>query len=307
MRSLTLAAALFTAAACASSPGPEGSEPSAAPVVEAERAFARDGLALGIAASFNKWAVPGAVMIAGGRVSTVAEVYPPDRPRPPDEPKLEWCPNFAGIARSGDLGFTTGGVAVNGQRAGHYFTIWKKQSDGSWRWVYDGGNGATAKDVPGPETEPVTLPLGARLLQVRYAGQPAPPPPPADWALSEVKAEEAALAREAATDQKAAHLARMADDGRLYVALLPPAIGRAAFDEALTAWPATFSFGPTEGGGQSEYGDLVWTYGSAAWTRDGQARRGHYVRLWQRREEGFRIVLAQLIPAPPPQAPPAPN
>ena len=38
----------------------------------------------------------------------------------------------------------------------------------------------------------------------------------------------------------------------------PPAIGRDAFADALDAWPATFRFGPTEGGGQSRYGDLVW-------------------------------------------------
>ncbi|HWW11261.1 MAG TPA: hypothetical protein VN018_02010, partial [Brevundimonas sp.] len=70
-------------------------------------------------------------------------------------------------------------------------------------------------------------------------------------------------------------------------------------------WPATFRFGPTMGGGQSRYGDLVWTYGTADWTRDGQARTGHYVRLWQRQEGGFRIVLAQLIPAPIAAPPPA--
>lgn len=299
--------AVFALAVLAVPFAAQAEEPSAAPVVEAERAFARDGLALGITASFNRWAVPEAVMIAGGRAQTVRQVYPPDVPRPADEPRLEWWPNFAGIARSGELGFTTGGVAVNGQRTGHYFTIWKKQPDGNWRWVYDGGSGASARDVPGPDSEPVVLPPGPELLQVRSAGRPAPPAPPADWALTEVKAEEAALAREAVVDQKAAHLARMADNGRLYVAPRPPAIGRAAFEEALAAWPAAFRFGPTEGGGQSRYGDLVWTYGPAVWTRDGTERRGHYVRLWQRQEGGFRIVLAQLIPAPPPQAATAPN
>lgn len=301
MRILIVSAALFLSSQA------EAQTPSATPVVEAERAFARDGLALGVNASFNKWAEPGAILIAGGRASTGQAVYPPDQPRPADEPRLEWWPNFAGIARSGDLGFTTGGVALNGQRTGHYFTVWRRQTDGSWRWVYDGGSGATARDVPGPESEPVILPLGPQLLQVRHAGRPAPPPPAPDWALTEVKGEEAALAREAARDQKSAHLARLADDGRLYVAPLPPATAREQFAEALSAWPATFQFGATEGGGQSRYGDLVWTYGPAAWTREGQARRGHYVRLWQRQEGGWRIVLAQLIPAPPPQPATAAN
>lgn len=277
----------------------------AAPIVAAERAFAADASVLGLTASFNKWAVPDAVMIGGGQVQTVRDVFPPDVPRPADEALLEWWPNFAGISRSGDLGFTTGGVAINGQRTGHYFTIWKKQPDGSWRWVYDGGSGASAADVPGPDSEPVILPVGPQLLQVVTSLDRPPPPMAPDWAMTRVREQEAALARAAVTDQKAAHLAAMADNGRLYVAPRPPAIGRDAFAEALDAWPATFRFGPTEGGGQSQYGDLVWTYGPAAWSRDGQERTGHYVRLWQRQEEGFRIVLAQLIPAPIVPPPPA--
>ena len=292
---------VFAAVAVLTSGPAVAQVPDAAPVVAAERAFAADAPSMGIAGSFNKWSVPEAIVIAGGQARRIGEVYP-DGPRPADEPRLEWWPTFAGMARSGDLGFTTGGVAVNGRRAGHYFTIWRKQPDGSWKWIYDGGLGASAADAPGPESEPAILPIGPELLQVVYAGQPAPPPPARDWALNAVRELEADLARAAATDQKAAHLAAMADNGRLYVAPLPPAIGRDAFAEALDGWPNTFRFGPTEGGGQADYGDLVWTYGPAAWTRDGQARTGHYVRLWQRQEEGFRIVLAQLIPAPAPAA-----
>lgn len=288
----TLPVVLFAAPALAQTP-------DAAPIVAAERAFAADAPSMGIAGSFNKWSVPEAIVIGGGQAQRIGEAYP-DGPRPADEPLLEWWPNFAGIARSGDLGFTTGGVAVNGRRTGHYFTVWKKQPDGSWRWVYDGGSGASAADVPGPDSEPVILPVGPQLLQVVTSMDRPPPPMAPDWAMTRVREQEAALARAAATDQKAAHLAAMADNGRLYVAPRPPAIGRDAFAEALDSWPATFRFGPTEGGGQSQYGDLVWTYGPAAWTRDGQERTGHYVRLWQRQEGGFRIVLAQLIPAPPP-------
>lgn len=263
--------------------------PDAAPIVAAERAFAADAPSMGIAGSFNKWSVPEAILIAGGRAQRIGEVYP-DGPRPADEPLLEWWPNFAGVARSGELGFTTGGVAVGGQRTGHYFTIWRRQPDGGWKWVYDGGSGASAADVPGPDSEPDILPVAPE-----GAGSP-------EQAMAEVAALEAELAREAARDQRQAHLAVLADNGRLYVAPRPPAIGREAFAEALSHWPATFEFGPGEGGGASEAGDLVWTYGPAGWTREGQARRGHYVRLWQRQADGWRIVLAQLIPAPPPPA-----
>lgn len=287
MRTIVFAAALLaTAPAFAQTP-------DVAEVVAAERAFAADAPSMGIAGSFNKWSVPDAILIADGEARAIGEVYP-DGPRPADEPLLEWWPNFAGVSRSGDLGFTTGGVAVNGRRTGHYFTIWKRQPDGSWKWVYDGGSGASAADVPGPETEPVILPVAA-------VGSASP-----ERAMIEVEAMEVELAA-FAHDQKAVHLRMLADNGRLYVAPLPPAIGREAFAAALAEWPAGFAFGPTEGGGSSQAGDLVWTYGGAAWTRDGEPRSGHYVRLWQRQASGWRIVLAQLIPAPPSQPPPAAN
>lgn len=268
--------------------------PDAAPVVAAERAFAVDAALLGVAGSFNKWSTPDAIVIGGGQVQRVADAYPVG-PRRADEPTLAWWPNFAGVARSGDLGFTTGGVAVNGRRTGHYFTIWARQADGAWKWIYDGGSGASAAGVPGPDSEPV-------ILQVSSAGSASPAA-----AMEEVRAAEARLAERAATDQKLAHLAELAADGRVYVAPRAPAVGVEAATEALGGWPDAFRFGPPDGGGASEAGDMAWTYGAAAWTHDEQERRGHYVRLWQKRERGWALVLAQLIPAPPPQAPPAAN
>jgi ketosteroid isomerase-like protein len=66
---------------------------------------------------------------------------------------MTWQPVFASIAGSGDLGFTIGesvttargpsGAAV--QRFGKYLTVWKKQRDGTWKFVVDGGSAS-----PGP-------------------------------------------------------------------------------------------------------------------------------------------------------------
>lgn len=270
--------------------------PDAAAVVAAERAFAADSARLGIGGSFNLWAAPEAIVIGQQGVERVPDAYLPTTSRPADEPFLEWWPTFAGMSRSGDFGFSTGGVRVDGHRRGHYLTVWKKQADGSWKWIYDGGTGASAVDVPGPEAEPVILPPGSDTFAT-------PQDDPADKALSgpatamdAVRAQEARLAVAAATDQKAAHLAVLADNGRLYVGHRPPAMGRDAFAQALADWPEAIRFGPTEGGDASAGGDLVWTYGKAGWTSEGRIREGHYVRLWQRQGVGWRIVLAQLIP-----------
>jgi ketosteroid isomerase-like protein len=59
---------------------------------------------------------------------------------------LEWAPVGANIAASGDLGCTVGEAAVTTLRAySKYLTIWKRQPDGAWKFVADGGNAR-----PGP-------------------------------------------------------------------------------------------------------------------------------------------------------------
>jgi len=74
------------------------------------------------------------------------------RAQPPGS-SLTWRPVYASVAGSRDLGFTIGesirtlrgpsGAAV--QRFGKYLTVWQKQSDGSWKFVVDGGNVTPAK------------------------------------------------------------------------------------------------------------------------------------------------------------------
>ena len=287
MRLTALAAALLIASPALAQ------APDAAPVVAAERAFAADFPAMGLAGSFQKWGRPDAILINGGQAQQIAAVFEgAPLTRQPGEPLIEWWPTFAGVAKSGEMGFTTGPAARDQEGYGHYFTIWKRQDDGTWRWVYDGGSNASPAGQPGPDSQPRILPVATV-----DAGS-------AEAAMTEVRAVEAALATAAAVDQKAAHLSVLAADGRLYVAPLPPAEGAEAYATALDGWPARFEFGPAEGGGASDAGDMAWTYGPAAWSRDGVARRGHYMRLWQKRPKGWRLVMAQLIPAP--IAPPSP-
>lgn len=54
---------------------------------------------------------------------------------------LAWTPVFAEVAESGDLGCTAGEATI---AVRHYFskylTVWKRQANGSWKFVADGGN-----------------------------------------------------------------------------------------------------------------------------------------------------------------------
>jgi ketosteroid isomerase-like protein len=56
---------------------------------------------------------------------------------------LTWSPTGAGIAASGDLGYTYGIYNMKMKDTvikGTYVSIWKKQSDGKWKFMLDSGN-----------------------------------------------------------------------------------------------------------------------------------------------------------------------
>lgn len=269
---------------------PASSQPAdVAPVIEAERAFAADGWALGLDAALLKWAAEDAIMIAGGAVRRTEARLDPQAPLDPSAPPIAWWPTWAGIARSGDLGFTSGPVEVGGMRRGHYFTVWRRQADGGWKWVYDGGVGASAVSAPGPASEPAVLPTS--VLES----------PSADAAMSEVRTVEAVLAASALRDQKQAHLSLLASDARLHVDRLPPAIGAAQFPAVLDAWPRTLELSPPLDGGASAAGDMVWTYGRVVWDDAASSGAGYYVHLWQKRTRGWMLAFAQIVedPSPP--------
>lgn len=62
---------------------------------------------------------------------------------------LIWAPEYAEVAESGELGYTWGKWHLKNKDTtfyGNYFTVWKKQNDGSWKVKLDGGN-----STPPPE------------------------------------------------------------------------------------------------------------------------------------------------------------
>ena len=280
---LAMAAAALLTTAAQAAPAPPASP---APVIAAERAFAARAGVIGIAPSFLEYMTDDAIVFSPD--PRLARAVYGGRPAP-KLPKdggtlLNWWPNFAGLARSGDLGFTTGPATVNGKAPGvFYFTVWARQPDGGWKWVYDGGVEADGKDAPGPDAAPIALPPGD--------AHPLAP----DTAMQQVRAAEIALASGAKTDAAGAYRAVLARDARVQGSTAAPANTPIAAEKELATRARTMAFGPL-GGGASRAGDLAWTYGDARW--DGG--RGHYVRVWQRRAGRWMLVFDQLIAVEPP-------
>jgi ketosteroid isomerase-like protein len=56
--------------------------------------------------------------------------------------KLVWQPRSADVAKSGDMGYTFGTYTIYTKDSilkGTYVSVWKKQNDGSWKFVLDAG------------------------------------------------------------------------------------------------------------------------------------------------------------------------
>ena len=65
---------------------------------------------------------------------------------------LSWEPHLAFVSASADLGYTLGtyrsvrhdSIGQERSGTGKYVTIWRKQADGGWKVVFDGGNPDTS-------------------------------------------------------------------------------------------------------------------------------------------------------------------
>jgi ketosteroid isomerase-like protein len=262
-------------AACAAVDTLEPS-PAASPaaVIAAERAFAARAGEVGWIPAFRAYAAPdGEIAQPDGYANAQAALAdtPDDGNR-----TLFWWPAYAGVSRDGGFGFTTGPVSFDEARTprGHYFTVWRRQPDGGWKWIYDGG--------VGPIAEPNQIAPDADVPAVPVATTGAPN---ADAAVFAVRALEQGGALSYAAD------------ARSYRTRTAPMIG------APRDVPAgmVYSLHRVEA---ATSGDIVMVLGTARWPAEGGEAQGLFARMWQLRPEGWRVVYDQLVP---PRPPPPPN
>ncbi|WP_129791104.1 nuclear transport factor 2 family protein [Sphingosinicella sp. CPCC 101087] len=266
--------------------GPAASSSLAQPAVEeviaAERAFAEETRKHGFKRGFLAFAATDGFIFQPGPTPArpLLQALPDE---PPAGPPLSWSPQFAGAAVSGDLGFTTGGASIPVR----YFTVWQRQPGGEWRWIYDGGPGLDSVMASDGDGEVVRL-----APATAAAGSP-------QRALAELAPIEADLAAAAERDAVRARLDLLAEDGLVGGSRTPSFSGRTEQEMELARQPRRLSLRPL-GGVASQAGDLAFTWGEARWTAGEDQQGGHSARIWQKRHEGWRLIVDLLIPAPPP-------
>lgn len=270
---------LIACALLASTPAFAAKAPSPAEIERAERGFAADGLALGVRDSFLKHMADDAIVFRPGPVNAKA-LY---EKRPSSKtPRLEWWPQRVVIARSGDLGLSVGPWAINGKRGGYYATIWRKEADGRWKWVYDGGAEADAASAPDASIPAIQGPTATK-----GSGSPG-------GALAAVADAEGGLARAAAIDAPKAYRAALSSDAWLTGPSGTEGLAPSDLAGRIGRRPARMTM-EMDGGGASAAGDFVWTYGTSGWSSSSETPvNTHYMHVWQKRAEGWRLIFETL-------------
>jgi ketosteroid isomerase-like protein len=122
---------------------------SGAAFAKADLDFSRMAGASGAPASFGAFAAPDAMTLPGTGEIVVgpAAIRARMAESPAAKAKWEWHPVYSEGAAAGDLGFTIGEATIAVPDAygvtnykSKYLTIWRRQPDGSIRYIVDGGN-----------------------------------------------------------------------------------------------------------------------------------------------------------------------
>lgn len=117
-----------------------------------EAKFAKDVAARG-GAGFASWFAPDGVLLGNGAAPVIGQVAIAKSANwTAGSYQLTWTPTDAVMGPSGDIGYTWSHYEghskdVNGNPvlvSGRFITIWRKQSDGSWKVALDAG----ANDAP---------------------------------------------------------------------------------------------------------------------------------------------------------------
>lgn len=212
-------------------------------MVKTEQAFSQMAQDQSIRDAFLTYIADDGLLFRPGAVNGKKWMLEHPVPESDKRPVLVWQPAFAGMAVSGDMGFTTGPweakADINDEKPqgyGDFVTVWKKQADGAWKFVVDlgishpqsGGPQAlwTPAETPKKEFKPVDVSIARETLLERDRNYAA-----------------AVLSRGFAKSY-AAYAARQV---RLYRANNLPFIGRDAAIEQLSKTTGEFKWIPIGG------------------------------------------------------------
>jgi hypothetical protein len=156
---------------------PTAAAPAPQTAIDAERAFVADAQAKGQWTAFRAWSTPDALMFTPQPVK--AHEFLNGRSDPPTA--VFWWPGASFVSCDGDTAVNTGPwVREWGKSVGYFTTVWQRQGDRSWKWVYDAGDELKRLRAQGgdieqqkatcPRSSVPTPPRGAAPANARRGG-----------------------------------------------------------------------------------------------------------------------------------------
>ncbi len=148
MRAVLALCVALALTACAAGPGPDrpqrlSANPSA--VIAAELAFAQLAQAKGQWSAFRETSTGDAVMFAPQMVRAQEWL----RGRADPAVSVKWQPHQVWSSCDGTLGITQGTWQRPNNTVGYFTTVWQRQRDGGYKWVFDHGDVlAMPQEVP---------------------------------------------------------------------------------------------------------------------------------------------------------------
>lgn len=133
-------------AGCAGGNAERRKEKAKNEILQAEKAFQKLAIEQGTGAAFVAFADDQATIVRGNKLVVGKELireWYGHRKGPKTE--LYWTPDFVDASASGDLGYTYGkykfivtdSLGARKESTGIFHTVWKRQKDGSWKFVWD--------------------------------------------------------------------------------------------------------------------------------------------------------------------------
>jgi len=115
---------------------------------QTEQAFAEMAQKEGIPKAFLIYAAEDAVLLRNNQLikgKQALKAFYSQQTTPSEKVSLTWKPDFVDVSKSGDLGYTYGtyqytvtdSLGNTKTSEGIFHTVWKRQEDGSWRFVWD--------------------------------------------------------------------------------------------------------------------------------------------------------------------------
>lgn len=278
----------------------EESSSGLASLVEAERSFARTSVEKGVRESFYQFFAEDGINFQPHPTNTREAIRKEPAPPQPPPVTLNWEPAYADISRAGDLGYTTGPYWVTDKgpqkrptRHGYYFSIWKKQSDGSWKVVVDAGI-----QTPPPASSAPTVFRPASPSQ--FKPKSAQPDLEGERAAL-ISMERRFLKASQSNGLTKAFQDFMSDEARLHRNGIWPLTEKEAIRSYFSGKERALSWEPIKADVSSS-GDLGYTYGSYELKEPGASavvEKGYYVRVWKRDRDGkWKVVLDTTHPLP---------